>query len=98
IVLLALSAIIWGRPLAATFALALNSDEYTHILLIFPVSAALLFLEWRSSKLSPAPGLQTGSGLLLLAILVGSINRWGAPNLSPDVHLSMSMLALVTWW
>jgi exosortase len=98
ILLLAVSAVIWGRPLVATFALALNSDEYTHILLIFPVSAALIFLEWKSAKLFPAPGRQAGSGVLLLAILVGCINRWGAPNLSPDVHLSLSMLALVTWW
>jgi exosortase len=96
--LLLLSAIFWGGPLVATFALAVNNGEYTHILLILPVSAALIFLEWKSLQSSPSPAPQAGSGLLVLAVLVGCITRWGTPSLPHDVHLSMNMVALVIWW
>jgi exosortase len=97
LLLLALSALFWGRPLVATFALALNNDEYTHLLLILPVSAALMFLEWKSLRYSPSPNPQA-IGLLALAIFIGCLTGWGTPKLPPDVHLSMNMLALVIWW
>jgi exosortase len=96
--LLAISVVIWGSPLAAIIALGLNNDEYTHILLILPVSIALIFLEWGSLKASCTPSLKAGSGLLLLSILTACINRWGKLYLSPDIHLSLSALALVIWW
>jgi exosortase len=98
IFLLALSAVIWGRVLLSTFALALNNDEYTHILLILPVSVALIFLEWKSLRLSPVPNSSVASALFASAILLGCFARWGTPNLSPDVHLTMNMLAVVLWW
>jgi exosortase len=96
--LLALSVVVWGRPLVTTFALALKNDEYTHILLILPVSAALILLEWKSLRVSSTAGLRTGSGLLSLALLAGCLSRWGLASLSPDLHLSLNMAALVTWW
>jgi exosortase len=98
VLLLALSVVVWGVSLVSTFALALNNDEYTHILLILPASAALMVLEWKSLGLSPSPSPQAGSGFIALAVLVGCVTRWGARNLSPDVHLSMNMLALMIWW
>jgi exosortase len=96
--LLALSFVVWGRPLVTTFALALKNDEYTHILLILPVSVALIFLEWKSLSVSSTAGLRTGSGLLSLAVLAGCLSRWGLASLPPDCHLSLSMAALVMWW
>ena len=48
--LVAISFIVGYRPLVVTFALALNNDEYTHLLLILPVSVALIFLEWRTLR------------------------------------------------
>jgi exosortase len=98
IILLAFSVAIWGHPLVTTFVLALHNDEYTHILLILPVSAALLLLEWKSVSSWPVQRSQIASGLLVLSILIGCFSRWGTPNLSPDVHLAMNMLALVIWW
>jgi exosortase len=96
--LLVVSLAIWGPALIKTFRLALNNDEYTHILLILPVSAALIFLEWKSATSAPMQRSQAALGLLILSILVGSLSRWGTPNLSPDVHLAMHMLAVVIWW
>jgi exosortase len=96
--LLALSFAIWEGPLRTAFTLALNNEEYTHIVLIIPVSAALIILEWKSRRLTPSPSPQAGSGLLVSAILVECLTRWGVPSLSLDLHLSMDILALVIWW
>lgn len=96
--LLAVSLVFWGRPVVSTFRLALNNDEYTHILLILPVAAALIFLEWKSASSAPAQGSKNALGLLLLSILIGCFSRWSTPNLSPDVHLAINITALVTWW
>ena len=38
-----ISVAVWWDALASSFALALRDDQYTHILLILPVSVALMF-------------------------------------------------------
>lgn len=97
-VLLAVPLLVGWRPLVDTFALALQNDAYTHILLILPISAALIFQEWRSLRPMVAPNVRAGSALLLMAVLVaGSVSVWSA-SLSSDVQLSLGMLALVIGW
>jgi len=84
--------------LVDTFALALRDDACTHILLILPISAALIFLEWRSLRPMIAPNVRTGSALLATAVLVaGLVSGWSA-SLPPDVQLSIRMVALVLSW
>jgi hypothetical protein len=65
--LFATSLLIWGRPLLGTFESALHSDQYTHILLVFPVSAALILVQWAQGHDRGWPGLNTGLPLLTLA-------------------------------
>jgi exosortase len=96
--LFAISLALWWRPLLATLVLAANDNEYTHIFLIIPVSAVLIFLEWPGLRSAPKPGPGAGSALLLLSVSIGALSRWSAFGLSPDLQLSLSMLALVTWW
>jgi len=96
--LLAVSLLVSWRPLLATFTLALRNDEYTHILLILPVSVALIILEWPSLRRMVAPNFRTGTALLAMAILVGSFARIWSALLIPDVRLSMNMFALVLFW
>ena len=96
---LASLALSW-RILFATFALAFRNDAYTHILLILPISAALIFLEWTPRTVEPEPNSRAGSVLLVLAALIGFIGggwRRGT-TLTADMQLSIGMLALVTWW
>jgi exosortase len=93
--LFAISLALWWRPLLATFVLAANDSEYTHIFLIIPVSAALIFLEWRSVQDASKPSVPVGSALLLLAVLIGCFGRFAGHG---DLQLSLSMVALVTWW
>ena len=93
-----ISVVIWWRALASTFALALRDDQYTHILLILPVSVALIFVDWKSPEPSTAVGFRIGSGLLVASVLLTVVVRSGAISLRPDEQLSANMLALVVWW
>jgi exosortase len=96
--LFGISLAIWWRPLIATLVLAANDNEYTHIFLIIPVSAALIFLEWPGLRVEPKPNVRVGSALLLLATLIGALGRWPGFGSSRDLQLSLSMMAVVTWW
>jgi exosortase len=94
--LCAVSLVIGWQPLLRTFQLALRADEYTHLLLIVPISAALIFAE-RTLKPAFDPAVGFGSALLVIAILIGGYSSWMIGSQS-DLQLSISMLAMVTWW
>jgi len=90
------SLVIGWQTLFGTFALALRADEYTHLLLIVPISAALIFTERAGLK----PGFEptaVDSVLLVIAILIAGCSRWIA-GLPGDIRLSLGMLAVVIWW
>ena len=86
--------LIGWRALLSALALALHNDEYTHLLLILPISASLIFSERELLKPATEPALGLGSSLLIVAILVGGFSRTSLV----DVQLSLSMLAIVIWW
>ena len=92
------SLLIAWRPLVETFALALHDDEYTHILLILPISGVLIFLEWRSLREWIAPDVRIGTGLLLAAVTMACCARFGSVSPEPDVQLFITMAALVLSW
>ncbi len=94
----AISFAIWWGPLRSSFALALRDEQYTHILLILPVSAALLFLDWKSPEASPGLSVSIGSVLMVLAVLMAAVVRLGMVHLAADVQLSVNMLGFVLWW
>jgi exosortase len=93
-----ISLAVWWRPLTSTFALALHDDQYTHILLILPISAALIFLDWKSPTPATGRSMSADAILLLIAILAAGIVRWRVLDLSSDIQLSLNMLAVVLWW
>ncbi|MGC2021084.1 MAG: exosortase/archaeosortase family protein [Candidatus Sulfotelmatobacter sp.] len=94
----AISLAIWWSPLASSFALALHDDQYTHILLILPISAALIFMDWKRPEPFHGSSAILGSALLIAAASVTFFMRWKALALSPDERLAVNMLALVVWW
>ena len=94
----AISFAIWFRPLMASFALALRDDQYTHILLILPVSAALIFLDWESPEGSTGAGVNLGAALLALAAVTTIVARLEIVPLRADEQLSVNILGLVVWW
>jgi exosortase len=106
--LCAISAIIAWHPLRDTLWLATADGEYTHLLLILPAVAAMIWLEsgkaWRSSSpSSPSESMKSlsafrpGLSLLCVSLLFAGFARWRM-DLSPDERLTANMLALVTWW
>jgi exosortase len=100
VLLCVVSLALWWHDLVATFGLALQNDAYTHILLVIPISTALIFAEWRQRKAKPEPNFRAGLPLLILAILARFIGGswWGADRLTADEQLSLGMSAFVTWW
>ncbi|MFY9560017.1 MAG: exosortase/archaeosortase family protein [Terriglobales bacterium] len=96
--LLAVGLGLWWRPLADTLRVALISDAHSHILLIVPLSCALVFLRRKTRLPDPNPSVGTGSALLIVALLIAGFSKYGADGLPQDVRLSLSILALVAWW
>jgi exosortase len=96
--LAAISLAIWWKALISTFALALRDGQYTHILLILPVCATLIFMDWKSPEPTTHTNLGIGSGFLVAAVLIIAMARTQTIQLQPDEHLSVNMLALVVWW
>lgn len=96
--LLAISLLIGWRPLAGTFALSLLDDEFTYLLLILPIVAALIFLERRPLRTMVSLNLRAGSVFWAIAISIGcGIYRWST-LLTSDVQLTIRMIALLLFW
>ena len=93
----AIAVAIWWNPLVSLFTLALHNEHYTHILLILPISAALIFLQWETPAGPSVLSATVGSALLLIAVIARVAMVWIEPS-SPDVQLSLNILALVAWW
>ncbi len=111
--LCAVSILFWWHSLVMTLGLALANDAYTHILLILPLSVALIYLDSKhldskhqdskygdskALRIDPQPSPRIGAALLVLALLIGGYARWGMTATVDDVRLSLGMFALVTWW
>ncbi|HMD18450.1 MAG TPA: exosortase/archaeosortase family protein [Terriglobales bacterium] len=99
----ALSILFWWHSLVTTWGLALANDAYTHILLILPLSGALIYMnakyiDEKALRTSPVPRPRLGSALLALALVIGCCTRWGMGAAPDDVRLTLAMLALVIWW
>jgi exosortase len=98
VLLWAISLAAGWRPLVDTFALSWRDDEYTHILLILPVSAALIFLEWRRLRTMVALNVRVGAAFLAIAVLIACSALVWSSSIPSDVQLSIGMLALVLSW
>ena len=66
--LCAASIVFWWHSLASTLGLALSNDAYSHILLILPLSAALIYQDSKNGDLKalqigaqPTPSHRCGS-------------------------------------
>ena len=77
-----ISLAIWWRPLASSFVLALHDEQYTHLLLILPVSVALIFIDWESPGLSSRASRITGLSLLVAGAAVTVLVRSSVARIS----------------
>jgi len=94
------SIIIWWRPIAADFGLALSNDAYTHVLLILPLSIALIYFGNKTTSLPSTLEARGWLGpiLLVAAFLFRCAAAWNFWHLSAGNNLSLSMFSLVIWW
>jgi exosortase len=92
------SIVLWWHTLVSTLRLAVSQEAYTHIVLIVPLSLALIYLERRTSPGNCEPGATAGAFLLAAALLIAGFARWGTPGLGDDLRLALSMFAVVIWW
>jgi exosortase len=97
-IFLAVSLLAGWRPLAETFTLAARNDEYTHILLIFPISAFLIYLDRRLLRDLGALNGAAGSVFLSAAALSALCVQIWRGSLNPGTHLFAEMICLVLWW
>lgn len=97
-VLGAISVALWWSSLRSSFSLALSDERYTHLLLIIPVSAALIFLDWKSPTSADRSGVTIGSVLLAAAFAMSAAATWRLFPLSIDTSFSLNMSAFVVWW
>jgi exosortase len=95
--LISASIVIWWQPLVATAKIALSSDAHTHILLVLPLSIALIYSESRRSALKVSRNW-AAIVLLVVALLLRISAAWITNSLSANDKVSLSMAALVTWW
>jgi exosortase len=95
VLLCVISLVVGWHSLFSTLVLALRVDEYTHLLLILPISVSLIFSERDLLKLAPESAVGLGSFLLIAAILIGAFSRTISQI---DVQLSIEMLSIVIWW
>jgi exosortase len=96
--LLAGSIAIWWRSLATTLELALTSDAHTYILLILPLSLALIYDEIKRRPARSRSKAWVGAILLGVALLLQSFTGWDVWHLPAGNNASVSMFALVIWW
>ena len=96
--LVAISLVLGWRPLFQTGLLAAQNDEYTHILLILPISLWMIFLELKSSRKEGSWSFRVGLPVLGSAILLAVYAHMAVSRMPEDVHLAAQVLALLVAW
>jgi exosortase len=96
--LLAVSIALWWQPIRSTLSLALGSDAYTHILLILPLSIALIYFGPNRARANATSGQWIGGILLTVALLFRGFIAFNLGHLSTSNSLSLNVFALVVWW
>ncbi len=94
---LTLSGVLGWKALHETFVLALDREEYTHLLLILPVAAALLWLHWKPIVVAAAP-YRGKSAYIAVAPAVAMLAWLRFTHPSAGYYASVAMFAVVTWW
>lgn len=94
----AISLLVWWRPLVNTFSISVDNNEYTYLLLIFPISATFLFLERRSWWDASAWSFRLAPVVLGTGVVLAMYARYCAISSPGDVQLALEMFSLVLLW
>ncbi len=94
--LLGVSILAGWSPLSYTLKLAWRHDEYTHILLVLPISLGLALFHWRNAQTKNQPEIVLGWVLLATPLVIAILARIG--NFNIDARSALEMASLVAWW
>ncbi|HWF90768.1 MAG TPA: exosortase/archaeosortase family protein [Terriglobales bacterium] len=96
--LVGISVALWWGALAETFLRSLHDDQYTHILVILPVSLAFFFLERKKMGLYVMRSSTAVYGIFF-AVALGLFFAAQQPGIIPDeFQLTLSVTGLIVWW
>lgn len=91
------SIALWWRPISSTVSLALADDAYTHLLLILPLAAALIYFNRRSFQIGSKQSI-SWAGWIIPAVAISTRLATWSPHSNASNWLSLEMLALVVFW
>lgn len=95
--LIVVSSLFYCSWLAAVFTQAWNRDEYTHILLVIPISVCLIIFERTKLVAKPRFSVSLGvAGLFLSALITAAADFWISPH--SGYRLTLNIFALVICW
>jgi len=97
-VLIAASLVIFWRQIADVFQLAWHVDEYTHILLILPVSLTLIYLQRGKLRRNATYVPVAGSVLGVFSIASGVAAKMHLYPFSEGASLALAIFTLVAFW
>ena len=92
-----LSLLVWFRPLLNTFTLAASDERYTHILLILPLTFALIFQDWKERTVHSELWTRA-AGFLLISLVITGFGWRHKLGGEPDAGLALEVAGLVLWW
>lgn len=92
------SLLVAWHPLICTLRLAGENDGYTHILLILPLSLAFMYIDRKLLRPLVERNRRYGSLILCAAGAIAGFSLLLKGRITPDLQLSLDMLALVIWW
>ena len=96
-VLVLASIVLWWRPISLTVQLALANDAYTHLLLILPLAAALMYFNRRSFLIGSKQNI-SWAGWIIPAVAISIRLATWSPLANTSNWLSLEMLLLVVFW
>ncbi len=96
--LFVVGVLIWWSPILATTRLACGGGEHTHILLILPITAALILSDLKARRNAFQPCVGTAVLLLSFSLCLVAFGYLKPAFISDELRLSVSMFGLVVWW
>ncbi len=93
----AVSSLLFARPLVALVRLSLTNDDASHLILIPFLTAGLVFIERRTifNNLSFSAG---GGIFLFLSVIIVLSVRLAGDKVAPDLRLTGNVLAVLLLW
>jgi exosortase len=93
----AVSSLLFARPLLALVHLSLTNDDASHLIVIPFLTAGLVFMERRTIFKHPSFSAGGGIFLFLSVIIVLSV-RLAGDKVTPDLRLAGNVLAVLLLW